>query len=352
MPSPSRVVPAWKITVSAGHRAGRLDRRAVGRRRRIVAAGGYHGDAGRADGRHLSAAAQFALGRCDQQVEELRRVDHRQQRLGLRVAEPGVELDDLRTSRGQHQADVKAAAERDPALAQRGQAGRDDVSRDRVQQRVDRLAHRRAVGPHAAGVGPQIAVERALVVAGRRQQPGAGAVADREDRHLAAGEQFLDDHGVAGLAVLALIEAGSERGFDGVHRVADGHALTERQAVGLHRDPAVAGLGELDQLLAIGRAARPPARGRYPGLVHELLGEELRALDPGRCLGRPENQRSRRRAGIGDPGLQGRVRTDDHQVELVLADRLRPAPSCRSPRSAGSRRVRPSRRCQERRTAC
>ena len=59
---------------------------------------------------------------------------------------------------------------------------------------------RRAIGAHAAGVKPVVAVQRAFVVLGNRKQFCCLAIAKRVKRNLSSFEQLLNNNFGAGRA--------------------------------------------------------------------------------------------------------------------------------------------------------
>src|SRR5207244_9977096 len=106
-----------------------------------------------------------------------------------------------------------------------------------------------------------VAVADPLVVLGRRQRDRGGAVAEREDRHLLALEQLLDEKRLPERL------RGAQRSVELGLRTADPDALAGRQAVRLYdaRRPG----------------DRERARRRHARVLEDVLGEALRALDPG-----------------------------------------------------------------------
>ena len=60
--------------------------------------------------------------------------------------------------------------------------------------------------------------------------------------------------------------------------------------------------------------AQPGGRGRHAGGRHHVLGEGLRALEPGGLARRPEAGDARGGDGVGDAGDERRLGADDHQV--------------------------------------
>ena len=201
-----------------------------------------------------------------------------------------------RPVRGQHQPGVQGAAERRPAPGQLGQDRPVEASTRIRRRRVVGQVRQRAVGPHAAGVRPGVAVERAACGRARRQGHGVAAVADRDDARLGTGQPLLDD---APCARRIRARTGwSMAASASVERVADGHALAGRQAVGLDHDAApVAGqLGREARAAAAGSPNAAGAGHRDAGRLRDLVAERLARFDPRRGLRRPEDRRPRPRA--------------------------------------------------------
>ena len=119
-----------------------------------------------------------------------------------------------------------------PRLRSAATTGLDDVLHGGVDGLLLEPGHR-AVAAHAAGVGPLVAGEDALVVLRRRERHRRLAVAEDEQRDLGAGEVLLGDEHVAGAAELARHEAGLHRLARLGLVLADEHALAGGQAVGL-----------------------------------------------------------------------------------------------------------------------
>ena len=57
----------------------------------------------------------------------------------------------------------------------------------------------------------------------------------------------------------------------------------------------------------------------HPGLGHQLLGVDLRPLEPGGRGARPEARRSRALERVDEPGDQRRLGADDDQVDPLAA---------------------------------
>src|SRR5205823_1559393 len=127
---------------------------------------------------------------------------------------------------------------------------------------------------------------------------GLAPVANREDRHLFALEQFLDHERVT--ATPCRLQAGVELCL----RSADEHALSGREPVDLDdtRRPR----------------DREPFRRRHAGRSHDVLGEALRALDASRGSAWAEDGDARMPELVGEPGYEGRFRPDDDKVDFVV----------------------------------
>ena len=198
----------------------------------------------------------------DDGIERLEQVglEPHEHGLALGVAEPDVELEDLRPLVGEHQAGVEDAPERPPGTLQGVDDGNEDLALDLLHQlgRDDRGGR---VGAHAAGVRALVVVVGPLVVLARLERDDRPAVGQGEDARLLAVEPFLDDQAVAGLAV----DPPDHDLVDGVERlaevVADVDPLAGGQAVGLedHAERAAE-----DIVAAPRRPCRRPGAGRAP----------------------------------------------------------------------------------------
>ena len=195
--------------------------------------------------------------------------------------------------------------------------------------------------------GPAVAVEDPLVVLRRRQRHDVLAVAERQQRELLALEELLQHHGRSAPKRRS-VKKTSTAARASASVGADDHALAGGEPVGLeHR--RVGGAGEvLERLLAA--AQEDVAGGRHPGLLHQLLGEGLRALQLGR------RARSVRRPAPRPPRARRRRRRPAPPRARRRPGRRRRSPAARrSPRRrrrrrpAGTRRRRRSRRCRARR---
>jgi hypothetical protein len=182
----------------------------------------------------------------------------------------GVELDDLRSVRGEGKAYVEEAAVGDAASLHLGEDGERDARTDVLHEAVGEVAHG-AVGPHAAGVGPDVALKSPLVVPCGLEGDGIGAVAEEEDAQFGSGKELLDDHG----RFLAAGERASEASVNprlGLGEdPGDEDALAGSEAVGLHH----VGRGVGGEVVFGGPGVGEPTMGAGgdAGSLHHLLGE-------------------------------------------------------------------------------
>ena len=123
------------------------------------------------------------------------------------------------------------------------------------------------------------------MVLGGGERDGVGAVAQREERRLLAGETFLDHHFGAGFPEIA-----GKHHVDGLQRLIDRcrnhHALAGGKSVGLDDDRSV-----LRADVVLGRACGGEARiggGRNIVGAAQILGEALGAFELRRDPARPE----------------------------------------------------------------
>ena len=117
--------------------------------------------------------------------------------LGFRVAEPGIEFQHLWPGLGEHQTGVEDAAEVDAFGGTTAEPGIEDLA-IRLGQAGRAQKRGGAIGAHAAGVEPAVAVERALVVLGGGEEAGGRAIAQGVEGDLHAFQEFLDDDARAG----------------------------------------------------------------------------------------------------------------------------------------------------------
>ena len=250
--------------------------------------------------------------------QKLAKIGHqpRHDRLALGITEADVELDQLGPLRRQHQAGIEHALERRPLGRHPGQRRPDDLSHHPIDG--GRVEHGcRRVGAHAAGVGPEIAVEGALVVLGGADLQRMAAVAQGKEARLLAGQELLDHERGAGLP-----KHSTHGGPDGIQRLVvagrDHYPFAGREPVGLddygQRMLADIGLGSG----SLAGPEGPEACGRYPMPLAEALGESLGALKAGRGGARSEGLDPGRLQPVHDPQHQGQLGADHHEVDRPL----------------------------------
>ena len=142
------------------------------------------------------------------------------------------------------------------------------------------------------------------------------SVAKSEKRELGALKVVLDHHRGAGCT-----EAAAEHEVDRVFglrpRLRDHDPFAGREPVGLdhdgvrhRREMPLGGFGLVE----------PPVTGRRDGEIPcQLLGEALRALEPGCGLGRAEDRDPGGHQSIGDAGHERRLGTHHDEVDAILA---------------------------------
>src|SRR6266511_3622716 len=141
-PTPgSYLVPAWRIRVPAGSSRRAPDAVAEGHRGvvRVVARSDHDAEACARVPAQVGMSGEPAFGRRQSKRDEVA-LQARQHHLGLRVPEPGVELERPETAGGEHEPRVEHAAEwiaRGGELLDRGP---DDA--------IDDLTHERVIDAH------------------------------------------------------------------------------------------------------------------------------------------------------------------------------------------------------------
>ncbi|GGB49513.1 hypothetical protein GCM10011505_33270 [Tistrella bauzanensis] len=155
-----------------------------------IAVGGQHHGQGGARVQLDHRRVQAAIARGQQDLGQIApQPGH--QHLGFRVAEADIVFHQLRALGCEDQAGIEHADE-GPALGRHGvDRGLHDLAH-RPFGKVGRHAGRRGIGTHAAGIGAGIALADPLVVLGRAQQDGGGAVRQREQAGFLALHEFLD----------------------------------------------------------------------------------------------------------------------------------------------------------------
>ena len=156
---------------------------------------------------------------------------------------------------------------------------------------------------------------------GQRQH--GGPIRQHEERDLLAFHELLDHDGAPGLAEASLHEAQRDGAVGLLQGPADLHALAGGEPIGLDHQrraqlPAVAARGA-------GLGERPEARRRDPVARHEILGEDLRALEAGRRGARAEDMKPSLEKAVGEPQGQRQLGPHDGEVHaLPRGDRHQP----------------------------
>jgi hypothetical protein len=221
-------------------------------------------------------------------------LEAREDRLGLRVAEAAVELENAWPVVRQHQAGVEKALERCASCCELFENGAVDRLHELVRF-VGVEVRDRGVAPHPARVRSLVVVEQPLEVLGRGEGQGPPSSAEGEERYLLAFEELFDND---------LAAEGPRPGKRSGHlvlRTTDEDPFSGCEAVRLDHTRG-AGLSQ-------------PLRSRHSGRPHDLLREGLRALDP-RCRGaRPEDGDADPPQLVGKPGDERRLGAHDDQVD-------------------------------------
>ena len=110
---------------------------------------------------------------------------------------------------------------------------------------------------HAAGVRAGLAVERLLVILGRRERDELLPVGQRHERDFLAGQELLDQDAVRGVAELLLLEDQPQILLGLRLRFDDDDAFARRQAVDFDD-------GRIAELFQRRLAPRPSTRRRAP----------------------------------------------------------------------------------------
>ena len=179
--------------------------------------------------------------------------------------------------------------------------------------------------------GPCVAVDDALeVLGGLERQTVSPSVMAKSETSGPSRNSSIDDAGSAAAAGVR------ERG---VAVVGDDDALAGGEAVVLDD---VGRAERVERRLDLVEASHTWARGRgNVGRGHDVLGERLGALQPGRLGEGPKTGMPARAHGVGDPGDERGLRADDDEVDAVRDGRARrrPSPSSRPPGSGSHRAI-------------
>ena len=242
----------------------------------------------------------------------------RQHDLRLGITKAGVELQHLGAGGSEHKAAIQAAAVVDALGSELGHGLLHDLHHGGVLL-VSHDGHR-AVDAHATGVGTLVALERALVVLRGGHGAHGLAVGKGQQRALGAGQHLLDNHGVAGIAKGAA--KALAYGFLGLLKFGrHDNALARGKAVGLddQRGALLAHVGESRSLVG----KRTIGCRRNARTLHELLGEQLRALHLGALGTRAKAGNTRRAHGVGHARHERSLGANYHESASVALSKRR-----------------------------
>ena len=232
--------------------------------------------------------------------------------MGLGIAKAGIELQDLGAVLGEHEAAVEAAGVGDALGGELGHHALLDI--DHLGKLVGRDHGHGAVDAHAARVGAEVPVQRALVILGGGQRHQRLAVGQGQQRALRPLHHLLDHDGGARLAKRAreaLVDA-LERFLGGL---GDNDALASSQAVGLDHDGS-ADLAHVGRArLLVGEAA--VGGGGHAGTLHDLLGKLLGALHLGGLAVGAKRRDASGAHRVGDARNQRGLRANDHKANVM-----------------------------------
>ncbi len=174
------------------------------------------------------------------------------------------------------------------------------------------------VAPHAAGVGPLIAIERRLVVAGGHHGDNGLAIAEGKGAHLHSGQVLFDNHFIAGRAEYSGLHDVFQRLLGLRHGVSHNHALACCQTVRLdHYGRCL--LLEILRGFGVVREAGAPGAGDAV-FLHQILGEYLARFYLGGGTGGTEDGDTQLLEAVYDAVCQRRLRSDHHQPDAFFLD--------------------------------
>ena len=239
----------------------------------------------------------------------------REHDFGFRVAEAGVEFDDLRAVGGGDQTGVQDTGEWRTFLGHAFDGGAHDFLDGLVDHGLRNLRHR-AVGTHATGVRTLVAIVGALVILGDRHRPEIGAVDKAHQGEFLAVQEVLDNDLGTGGAEAMVDEDVFECALGGVLVHGHGHALACRQTVGLDDNRGTVLVYVVLRHLEIAEGL--VLGGRDVVSVHELLGEVLGAFNLGGGLGRAERLDAGGGEIVHDAFDQRDFRAYEHPVITIV----------------------------------
>jgi len=244
---------------------------------------------------------------------------HRQQRLGLRISEPAVELEHVERAVGrEHDAGVQYPLIGRTPRRQLPQRRLEHPATQLFPQTVGGDAHG-AVGAHATRVGPGVAVPQPLVILGGGQQDELVAVRERQHRELLTLEKVLHHHFAARVAERSLREHGAHGTGRVIARGADHGAFAAREPRSLHHERLGVTL-DVDEGRVEGGEGAAGGSGDA-GPLHHVFRERLGRLDARCRLAGPEHGVARRAQPVGQARRERCLGSDDGVVDVVLSHR-------------------------------
>src|SRR5471030_37545 len=293
-----------------------VDRHAFGVVTRIAAGGQHDADAWTWIPLCFDFVQGLRQGRFDQQYQARLQTQHH--RLGLRVAEAAVELDNFWvTGFVDHQAGIQETGV-DVAFVSHATHGWPDHQVHDTFMDFGCYDRGRGIGTHTAGIRAGVAVADAFVVLAGGHRQYVLAVDHDDEAGFFAVQELFDHDARTGFAesVARQHVAHGVFGFSQSHR--DDHAFTGGQAIGLNHDRC-AFLTQVSQgRLDLGKVLVVGSRDLVAS--QEVLGERFRTFQLSSASGRTEAIEAARAEQIDDAGNQWHFRTDDGQGNVFLGE--------------------------------
>ena len=257
---------------------------------------------------------ELAVMRGHQRGQKVR-LEPRHEHLAFRVAESGVDLEQLGPVGCEHEAGVEDAGIGRAVLRQ---AAHERLHNPLARLLAKRRSHcrRRGVGAHAAGVRPGIALADGLVVLRRLQRQHRLAVDQGKIAGLLAHQHLLDHELRAGFAEGAIQRV--PRCIEGlILRCGEHNALAGGEPVGLdhHGRPL---LGD-ERLGLRERGHAPIGGGRHAVARAQVLHEAFRSFDPCGGRTRAEGGDAVCLESVDEACAERRLRPHHHEVDRLLA---------------------------------
>ncbi len=155
------------------------------------------------------------------------------------------------------------------------------------------------------------------MILGGGHEHGALAVAERKHRDLGPAQLFFQEDGRAGGAEAFVDQHAAHNAGDGLHGGWQDDTLARGQPAGLDDGHVVDGAQVAHGVVEVSEDFGAP--GGDAVTQHERLGEGLRALQLGGCLGRAEDAVARGAEGVDNAGDQRCFRADNGKVDRLFA---------------------------------